>query len=262
MIDLHSHILPGLDDGAEDPEESLKMARMALEDGIMRVVCTPHWYPGYMENTRHEIMKAVRLFRKELLKNNLPLKIFPGAELRLDAALIEGLQSGKLMTLNDTGRFALIELPEVALPEKLEDLFWQFRLQGITPILSHPERNYALLSNPGRLRGLIKMGVLTQITGASIFGEFGKKVQEFSHYMLRYRMVHILATDAHGFRTRPLCLSRAYRAVEKMLGEEAAWQMVYETPKRIIAGEEVVPLAPIEMETPKSWSRFFFWKRR
>ncbi len=218
MFDLHSHMLPGLDDGAADLRQSLAMARMAVDDGIQGVVCTPHWSSAHYENTRSRILNGVETLAQEFSNNGISLAVFAGAELRLDGSLSDGIRAGKLVTINDTGRFALIELPEVFSPQSLEHFFWQLQLQGITPVISHPERNHGFLKNPAALYGLVKKGALAQLTAASVLGSFGKEVQKFSFLLLKHRMCHVLATDAHETKFRAPRLGEACRIVAQICG--------------------------------------------
>ncbi|MBM3302612.1 MAG: tyrosine protein phosphatase, partial [Deltaproteobacteria bacterium] len=149
------------------------MARIAVRDGIQGVVCTPHWVPGQYENTRTKILKTLNEFRKKLEEHGIPLITYPGAELRLDVSLIERLKDGELLTLNDTGRYVLIELPQDSLPPNLDRFFWDIRVTGMTPIISHPERNLVLRNDPQILYRWVETGVLTQLTASSLLGRFG-----------------------------------------------------------------------------------------
>ena len=257
MLDLHSHILPGLDDGAATLEQSLEMAQIAVEDGIQGVVCTPHWSLAQSGNTRDRIMCATRRLAEQLDARQIPLTLYPGAELRLDSDLPQSIQDGKLLTINDTGCFALIELPETILPPGLEEFLWELRRRRITPIISHPERNYGFYSNPMALYRLVRMGVLTQITCASVLGHFGARVKAFSLLLLKQRWCHVLASDAHGRRQRTPRLTEGRRMVEKVVGKQTAWQMVDETPRLIVAGQSVHTPEPAEFRRP----RLRFWQR-
>lgn len=261
MLDIHSHILPGLDDGAADWEQSLAMARMAVEDGIEGVVCTPHWILGRYANARPLILSALEKLRGKLAGHNIPLQLYPGAELHLDPTLPRGLRSRDLLTLNDTGRFALIEFPEELLPQNVEEFLWNLRMQKITPVIAHPERNLALRRDPARLYRLVQMGVLAQLTAASLLGHFGREVRKFSVFLLDHNLVHVLVTDAHGLTVRTPKLFQACKVIEGMKGKEVMRQMTCETPKRIIRGEPVVPAEPIPIPCRSSgstrWKRFF-----
>lgn len=260
MFDLHSHMLPGLDDGAADMRQSLAMARMAVEDGIQGVVCTPHWSSGHYENTRLKILQGVENLAEELLNRQIALTVFAGAELRLDASLLNGVRTGKLITINDTGRFVLVELPPFFSHDSLEHFLWQLQLQGITPVISHPERNREFLKNPEALYKLVKRGTLTQLTAASVLGSFGREVQKLSFLLLRHRLCHVLASDAHETSFRTPRLKEACRMVAEILGKKSASEMVYETPKKIIDGRDVDTPEPVPIQKRKLFPRLFFWR--
>ena len=259
MIDLHNHILPGLDDGASSWEQSLAMARVAAEDGISEIVCTPHWVPGKYENTRTAVLERFSEFKTLLYEHNIPLTVYPGAELRLDANLPEKISKKELLTINDGSPYVLIELPEEALPDNLEDFFWQLQLRNYKPIISHVERNAALIKDPMRLFRWVEMGILTQITAASISSGFSKDVYDFAVRLLSHRMVHMVVTDSHGLRMRSPQLSGARKALEDLLGADIAHKMTHEIPELIIQGKPVLTADPIPFR--KESTRFSFWKR-
>lgn len=259
MIDIHSHILPGIDDGASNWEQSLTMARVAVEDGITEMVCTPHWVLGKYENTRPVILEALAEFKNRLAEQNIPLTVFPGAELRLDISLPQRIKDGELLTINDGGSYALIELPEEALPKNLEEFFWQLQLKNIKPIIGHVERNSALHQDPERLYRWVETGILTQITAASVLEEFTIDIRNFAIQLLERRMVHMVVTDSHGLRARTPKLSDAYKVIGDIMGQEIAHDMTHEIPKRIIQGKSIITADPLPPK--KSSSRSFSFKR-
>jgi protein-tyrosine phosphatase len=258
MFDLHNHCLPGLDDGARDWGESLAMARMAVADGIEGVVCTPHWARGSFQNTRLRILETLEVFKKKLEEQRIPLKVYPGAEPRLDFDFVQGIASGEVLTINDTGRFVLVELQTEMVPPNLEKFFWDLQVQGITPVLSHPERNLVLLSDPARLFDWTVAGVISQVTAASLLGGFGTAVQKFTVLLMEHHMAHVIATDSHGLGVRAPKLSDARQEAARIVGAERAYLMVHETPKRIIEGKSVNLSDPIPLKKRASLS--FFWK--
>lgn len=256
MIDLHNHILPGLDDGAVDLEESLEMARMAVEDGITGVVCTPHWSAGIYDNSRAEILNSLQLLKKKLHDSNIPLELYPGSELRLNGSLANKIQSRELLTINDRGVHALIELPEIFVAEHIDNFLWQLCSQGITPILAHPERNPWVQRQPQMISVWIQMGALVQVTGASLLGLFGKLTQDFTVQLVKHQMVHIVATDAHAMHQRVPRLARARQAIEELTGAAQAHLMTSETPRRIVAGASIEVHQPLPITSRPNW-----WKK-
>jgi protein-tyrosine phosphatase len=258
MIDLHSHILPGLDDGARDLERSLDMARASVADGVTDMVCTPHWVPGKYENTRAAILAACAELRDRLAEARIPLTLWPGAELHVDTGIPERIRSGELLTLVDGGKYVLIELPEESLPSNLEDFFWALQLDGIKPILSHVERNPVLQRDPMRLFRWVEMGILAQITAASLVQEFSEEILDFSQELIEHRLVHILVSDAHGLKRRSPKLSAARDVVASIAGESAARRMTEDIPRRILEGKFVEPDDPLPYRSAKHGLRAYF----
>jgi protein-tyrosine phosphatase len=235
------------------------MARMAVDDGIEGVVCTPHWVRGSYENNRNGTLAAVTILKEKLEAHKIPLNVYPGAEIRLDLDLHLAIESGEILTVNDNGRFVLIELMPEILPRNIDHLFWDLQMQGIRPIISHPERNLALLREPERLYKWTEMGILTQVTAASLMGDFGSMVQEFTVMLLEHRMAHIMATDSHGLGMRAPRLTPALNEAANIVGREVAYQMVREMPRQIIQGDPVSTPDPIPLKSGTSGKSF--WKR-
>ena len=241
------------------------MAQQAADDGIEGIVCTPHWIPGLYNNTRQRILELLEVFRQKLQQQGTRLKVYPGAELRLDLDLPTKIRAGELLTLNDTGRYALIELPDEIMPKNLENFFWDMQALDITPIISHPERNYAVQRDPMILYQWVERGALTQITGASLRGRFGPQVAQFSSLLLKHRMAHMVATDAHSAHLRTPKLSKVRQVLEELVGSEEAIRMTCHLPKQIIAGETVSVPAPEPIATRasgSSWKRFWAFLSR
>lgn len=240
MIDIHAHILPGIDDGAKTIEESLKMAQIAVTDGITKIIATPHVIAGLYENQKLDIIKLVSELNSRLKAENIPLEILPGAEYRLEPELPQKLQKGALLTLNDTGKYLLAELPDTFIPEYAENVLYQIQLQGIIPVIAHPERNSVLAQNPDRLKKLIDKGMKAQVTTGSITGNFGSRAQKAGLYFLRQGLIHTAASDAHSARGRTPRLKSCSIAVKERFGEQAEDLLFHENPQRIILGQELI----------------------
>jgi len=217
MIDIHTHILPAVDDGARNEAESLLMLRAAIREGIHTIVATPHY------NRKHSLEKASILDKvenlKQLAKNDqLKIDILPGQEIRLYGDLLEDYQAGKILTLADNSNYMLIELPFKHVPQHTESLLHEIEAQGIKPVIVHPERNLEFLENPDKLYQLVAKGALTQLTTSSLIGYFGKNVQNFSRQLIERNWVHTIATDAHNTSDRPFNMSQAYEEIAKRYG--------------------------------------------
>lgn len=260
MIDLHCHILPGLDDGPASVEDSLEMCRIAAADGIRVVVATPHMLNGMFRVERRDVLDGVRRLSEVVREASIPLEILPGADVHLDQSVPGFLGRGELVTLADIGRHLLLELPQDIVPEGTAELLFQVQLKGVTPIITHPERNVAIQQNPSILNGLVGAGTLTQITAGSLTGTFGDRVRNCALGMLRSRTAHLVSTDAHNTGRRSPRLSEARRIVEAEVGSEEAERIFEERPVRILAGAYVEAPEPVT-DSGRTKGRRSLWKR-
>lgn len=220
MIDIHSHILPGVDDGSADMKESLNMARKAVEAGITHLFATPHHLNEKYVNVKRDIIdRAVRL-NDSLQQNNIPLIIHLGQEVRIHRDIFTSLEKEEILTLDDNGKYLLLELPSGKVPTYTKEVIYELLLKGITPIIVHPERNKELIENHKLLFELVQEGALTQLTSGSINGNFGKKIQSFSKKIIEHNLSHFIATDAHNIISRGFSLQHAYEIITKAYGIE------------------------------------------
>lgn len=248
MIDIHCHILPGIDDGPSNFADSILMANQAIADGIHTIVATPHTHNDIYFNPPNRVVEEVDRFQTILLEKHLRLEICPGSDVHVCSGLTEKVLSRQVSTINNTMRYLLVEFPFQAIPEGIENELFRLRLNGITPIITHPERNLIFQYNLDSLRDLIAIGCLVQVTAVSITGGFGSEAMESVHQMLELRMAHIIATDAHSPDNRPPVLSEAVEVASMVLGNEGeAMAMVTERPNAIINGEAVDVPKPATM---------------
>ena len=238
FVDIHCHLVPGIDDGAKSWHESLAMARMAVADGIETIVVTPHQLGSYAHNSGEMIRHRTAELQRELDAHHIPLRVLPGADVRIDDGMINGLKNGDVVTLGDHGRHVLLELPhEMYFP--LEPVLDDLAQAGMVGILSHPERNQGLLKQPSLVITLVDYGCLMQVTAGSLTGTFGPNSQNMAEWMLNEGVVHFLSTDAHGPRSRRPLLGRAYQHAAELAGEETAIDLCCRNPAAIAAGGEV-----------------------
>lgn len=238
FVDIHCHLVPGIDDGAKSWQESLAMARMAVADGIETIVVTPHQLGGYAHNSGDLIRHRTAELQQELDAHDVPLRVLPGADVRIDDGMIEGLKDGSVLTLGDHHRHVLLELPhEMYFP--LEPVLDDLDRAGMRGILSHPERNQGLLKQPSLVETLVDYECLMQVTAGSLTGTFGPNSQEMAEWMLNEGLVHFLSTDAHGPRARRPLLGRAFQHAADLVGEETATELCCTNPAAIAAGEDV-----------------------
>lgn len=261
MIDLHCHLLPGIDDGAPDLETSIAMARIAVEDGIKVTACTPHIMPGYYPNTGPQIRMAVRALQTRLDDLRIPLSLVTGADVHLVPELSSGLKSGELLTLANS-RYFLFEPPHTTAPPRMAEAVFDVMAAGYHPVVTHPERLRWISEHYEMMRALVDAGAWMQLTAGSVTGRFGKRVQYWSERMLDEGLVHILATDAHNLHSRPPVLSEAAEHVAERLGRQAALDMVMTRPRMILANASPSlappPVAAPERTEGKGWLRRWF----
>ncbi len=237
MIDIHNHILPGLDDGVGSWDEALTLCELASLDGIEGLVATPHIRDGLYPNSREEIMDKLHELRMKI-DDRMEIKIYSGAEVHIAMDIPEKIKRGEIPSINEEG-YLLLELPERLLPPRTEDLIFDLKLAKITPIIAHPERCGWAASDLDRLKGFIEQGALVQITAMSLTGGFGKAVRSVTKKLLKKSMVDVIASDSHSAVHRPPKLSAALEEARKIVGEESAEKLVKENPKRIVNGESL-----------------------
>ncbi|MEN6452073.1 MAG: CpsB/CapC family capsule biosynthesis tyrosine phosphatase [Thermoguttaceae bacterium] len=240
FVDIHCHLLPGLDDGAATLDDSLAMAELAVADGFRTIVATPHQLGNHAGNGAAAIRMARDRVEQVLDRRGLPLRVLPGADVRIEPDLIAKIHRDEVMTLADRRRHVLLELPhEVYVP--LDRLLSELAAARLVGILSHPERNTGILGQPGVLRPLVQRGCLLQITAGSLIGTFGARIQQFAESLVEQGLVHFVATDAHGTRSRPPLMSAAFERLVKIGGRETALELCCRNPARVASGGDVRP---------------------
>jgi protein-tyrosine phosphatase len=240
VIDLHCHMLPGIDDGSPDLAMSLAMAEMAVADGITVTACTPHILPGVYANTGAALAQAVEALTQALNEADIPLAVTTGADVHVAPNLLGDIRAGKVLTLGGS-RYLLLEPPHHVLPPRLEDLAFGLAAGGIVPIVTHPERLKWIETHYELVQRMAARGILMQVTAGSILGKFGSRARYWAERMLDEGIVDILASDAHDVMRRPPLLSEARDAVAKRHGHETANRLVVTNPlyilKNMVASE-------------------------
>lgn len=252
MLDLHCHILPGIDDGAENMEASLEMAEKASSQGITHILCTPHHNNGKYVNPKNKVIDHVAALQAELDKRHVPLTLFEGQEVRITGELLEEIRKDRLLFTDVADTYLLIEFPTMDVPAYTESLFFELRAMGKIPIIVHPERNMKFREDPNRLLPFLEMGCLAQLTAPSYVGIFGKSIQKTAKQMVEHRMVQMVASDAHGVHKRNFYLKEALASIEKDFGVELVKQMDQVT-RAIINGDPVNFLEYREVKHKKFW---------
>jgi protein-tyrosine phosphatase len=233
LIDLHSHLLPGIDDGSKDLAMSLAMARLASSDGISTIACTPHILPGVYNNSGPTIRKAVARLAESIAEAGIPVSLVSGADVHIAPDLNVQLRDGRALTLNDS-RYLLVEPPHHVMPPRLEDLIFSLQAAGYVPILTHPERLSWVEGHYDLIGRLVSSSVLMQITAGSVTGRFGRRPRYWAERMLDEGLCHLLATDAHNTEQRAPRMAEARDVVAQRLGDDEAINLVLRRPQGIL----------------------------
>lgn len=244
MIDLHTHILPGIDDGAKTLEIALEMARIAVADGTQVMACTPHIYPGLYMNDSAGIHAARDKLQKALDVFKIPLKLVVGADAHLVPELLEGLQSGRVPTLNGS-RYFLLEPSHHVAPPQFEHSVFQIMAAGFVPVITHPERLVWIEHHYPTFVALAQRGAWLQLTAGSIVGKFGKHARQWSERLLGDGVVHLVASDAHTTAKRSPQMSDALPAVESAVGKEEAMRLFRGRPQAILDNLDPAEVHPV-----------------
>jgi protein-tyrosine phosphatase len=239
MIDLHCHLLPGIDDGAQTLEDAVAMARVAYENGIKRAVLTPHIFPGRFENTPAGISQATQRFSDTLTSRNIPLELGWAAEVHIGPEIMTLVDAGDMPYLGmlDGYNVMLLELPDSHILPGTDKLVAWLLSRNVRPMIAHLERNKDVMRNVEKAAPLVTMGCLLQVTAGSAAGVFGPAVLKTTQQLLERGWVSILASDAHNMGSRKPDLEPGRAAAERIIGSEAAWALVRETPLAISASQ-------------------------
>ena len=245
MYDLHAHILPGVDDGAVTPQDTLAMSRVAAETGTKVVLATPH----RKDVTENWSVAHLRTLIVDMNAQNrdhgVELSLVLGMENHLDTDLPSEIEAGRALPMNGT-RYILIEMPFFGRPDFIEDTLSEVQDMGLVPVLAHPERIEAFQDDPEMLRKFIEKGMLSQITSGSVIGFWGEEVRRFTHDLLKQRMAHVMSSDTHqatGGRSPRMDVGLEQAA--DIVGYDAAIAMLVDTPKSLLEDK------PVEFEMPR-----------
>ena len=259
MYDIHSHILPNIDDGPHGMEDSVAMARIAKNDGTIKMICTPHHKDVIENHSISKLKQRVTQFKSRLKDEKIDLEIGLGMENHINLDLPEDLSNGTSLTINQT-KYVLIELPFFGKPNYIEKILFDVQLEGYIPILAHPERLELFQNTPTILNDFVDRGMLTQFTAGSILGLFGRKAKTLTEKYLKAGLVHTFASDTHTpAGPRSPILSTAFNKVSNSYGQNIALTMFSANPKSIIEGSPDTAEFTIAMPKPKSKINWKFW---
>ena len=236
IIDIHSHILPGIDDGAQTLDDAIALAKYAVARGITHSVITPHIHPGRYDNDVDTISAAFNLLQNEIKEQNITLKIAYAAEVRISVEMMDLINQNKIPFLGQTQgkNILLLEFPHSHILPGSEKLVNWLTQRNIKPIIVHPERNKELQADFSKISPFLKAGCLLQVTGGSLIGKFGPKSQQIAQLLIENKWAHFVATDAHNLKHRPPDLSEVNKYLKSTVGETHAKQLLYDNPWSIV----------------------------
>lgn len=254
MIDIHTHILPGIDDGAVDWAASLEMAKAAAAEGITGLIATPHHANGRYDNPASIVEQLVQELQGRLQEASVPLTIYSGQEVRVHTNLLEAVEMKELLTLAKSN-YILLEMPTSSIPERMSEWVYELRHAGIKPIIAHPERNSEVVQHPERFKALIEEGAYGQVTTHSLLGAFGKKIESRAWEMCSEGAIHFVSSDAHNLQVRGFRLREAYEKIYEKLGQEFA-TLCQNNASSILKNGEIAAFERIVTESTSNWKKF------
>lgn len=263
MVDIHSHILPGVDDGVPTIELALELARMEASGGTTTMIATPHVDSSNAMENSEWVLDAVEKLNERLVHEGISYTVRPGAELFPTLDILKYLDAGKPITLNNRGKHVLLDTPRGGLPNDLETLLFELRVRGVTPIIAHPERSRQIQEDPSRVAHLIELGAVMQVNAGSLRGQYGPMANKTVLTILERHEAHFVASDSHKPRHAP-SLKDAWNILEPKLSPAYLNMLMVESGKRVLDGD---PLGALPARTPapaksKSIPWFKFWVRK
>ncbi|WP_314591360.1 CpsB/CapC family capsule biosynthesis tyrosine phosphatase [Paenibacillus terrigena] len=247
MIDIHTHILPGVDDGAANWNDAMNMARAAVAEGITTIIATPHHANGRYMNTASDVIEHVRHMNEQFKVMGVPLTLRSGQEIRLHRDLLDAWFRKELLPLAES-RYVLIELPSSSIPKEMVELIHELNIMQLKPIIAHPERNAEIVRYPDRLAKLIEVGAYAQVTTHSLLGGFGRQIEKTAWLLCRRGLIHIVSSDAHHVERRGFRLREAYEVIRDRMGQP--WEHYFLNNARCII--EDLPFESMPEEDPSS----------
>ena len=237
MIDLHCHLLPGIDDGAQTEEESIGLLQQAIADGITHMVLTSHVQPGRYNNNLNNLQIPFQRLQEIVKERQLTIKLSLGGEVRLCDEILQLFADDNIPFIGtyNNKQVLLLELPHNSIPAGSDKLIDWLMERNILPMIAHPERNKAIIDDISKAKPFIMSGCLFQLTAMSVTGDFGKKAYGIAHQFLDQGLATIIASDAHNSKRRPAILSKAFNHVAEKYSEALAKELLIETPGRILA---------------------------
>lgn len=239
MIDIHSHILPGLDDGAKDITDTLHIVRQLHDSGFKTLIATPHVLEGRDFLSVAEILAVTAEVREQVAEAGIPVEILPGAENYIFPDMAKWAHEGRLLTLGNLGKYLLVELPMNEIPHYTDQVFFELQVKGLIPVLAHPERYRGLLEEPERLIDWANKGIHFQLDLRSLSGHYGPQPKRLAELILQSDLIHFVGSDAHRVSRSEATYREALRSVEERVGESRFQELALINPQRMLEGKSL-----------------------
>nr|WP_263314158.1 CpsB/CapC family capsule biosynthesis tyrosine phosphatase [Mammaliicoccus sp. Marseille-Q6498] len=249
MIDIHNHVLIGVDDGPQVEEDAIGLLKQAKEQGITGVVVTPHHLHPRYKNDFKSVEQGIEKLKEIPEIAQLDIKLYPGQEIRITDEILDGIEQQQIFGINHS-KYLLIELPSNSVPHYTKKLLYEIQTKGFIPVIAHPERNKAITNDINLLYELINGGALSQLTASSLTGELGKNIQKTSMNMIDHNLIHFIASDVHHVEKRPFGFGKLFNTPKlKNLNDDL--QTLLNNNEAMIQNKDVVKQRPIEFKKNK-----------
>jgi protein-tyrosine phosphatase len=249
MVDIHSHILPLIDDGSHSLEESIAMLQRSIASGVNAMVATPHLYPGCYTASTRDRDEMIAALQEEASRRELQIQILPGRECFFSLEIYQYEKDLSKLTIADGGRYLLIESPMQGIPQSVDEMILGLQANHVTPIIAHAERYLDVIEDANRLHKYIQQGCLIQINIGSLLGKYGKVIQRTAEVLLEHRMGHIVASDMHSRHS--IALGEGFDVLSKLVGIDEAKCLVEDRPRAVIQNRPVKRWDPLEYRPRK-----------
>lgn len=257
MIDIHSHILPAVDDGAVDLDMALDMASLYVENGFKQVICTPHFMEDLDNFLPEENQKILNKLNEEISKAGLDLNLYLGNEVYISLSLLEDLHKGKFSTLNNS-KYILIELPMFNIPLYTEDILYELQVRDYIPIIAHPERNSKIIKDPNILYNFVKDGALAQLNLPSLKGTYGDEIKDTTKVLLQHKLFHFVGTDAHSNGRLSPKVASVLKNLKDLVDEDYFHQLTKLNAKLLLENKDIIKSEPRKIEKKQGFFRRLF----
>ena len=247
MIDMHSHILPGIDDGSRDDEETFKLLREASEAGFTKIVSTSHYYLGYYEEEEKVRKEYIDSINSKLRDSNPNLQVCIGSEIFITNQIVSLLYEHKASSINGT-KYVLFELPFIAKAQNLKNVIYSLMSNNYIPIIAHPERYRYVQKDPNSLLELLNIGVLFQSNFGSIIGQYGKEAQKTVKLLLKNNFIHFLGTDAHRKNTIYTVIPEAIDSLKEIISEKELEELTTINPNLVLENKDINTRRPTKIK--------------